>query len=63
MNEETWYAIQVTREGDVNGDDWCASGTDTYHKLENARRAMLATFIPGFKFRLVKRTLTEEVVE
>ena len=59
MNE-TWYAIQVTAHGQ---DDWYASGDRTYDTVEAARRACDATFIPGFDFRVVKRTMVEEVVE
>lgn len=56
---ETWYAIQVTPHG---ADDWYASGDQTYDTVEAARLAMRATYIPGYDFRIVKKTLAEEVV-
>ena len=59
-NEDSDYTVQSSREG---ADDWYSSGSETYTTLEGARRAVRDTHVPGFEFRIVKRTIIEEVVE
>lgn len=66
MSDETaltWYALEVSRSGD---DDWYANGDRTYDTLDAARRARAEAqnaAVPGWDFRIVKKTETVEIIE
>jgi hypothetical protein len=63
MRIEIWYMIQASREDD---EDWYQASSQTFDSLTGdtgARCALLAIQnTQGFKFRIVKTTITEEVV-
>ena len=60
---ETWYVLQYSRKGD---DDWYDMSGDTYDTLTWARRKLRQEQMEqgrNFDLRIVKKILTEEVIE
>jgi hypothetical protein len=56
---EQWYEIEYSR---IGADDWCAE-SDTADTLESARRIHAQRKVVDFEFRIVKKTLSTEVIE
>lgn len=63
MVEDEYFTLEYSRKGE---DDWYATGGQNMDSLKRAREER-ARFIraadPGFDYRIVKKTVTAEVVE
>lgn len=62
MNSQTWYVVECSR---VGADDWYTTGLGDYDTYAETRKAVnQGKFgnVEGFGYRIVKKTLTEEVV-
>lgn len=60
-NKEVWFEIQYSGQG---ADDWFSNG-ETYDKIESAQREMAELKqrreLQNFEYRIVRKTLVEEV--
>ncbi len=60
MMTETWFEIQYSK---ISEDDWYSCG-GTFESIENAQLRLIEMYQPtSYKYRIAKKTLTEEIIE